>query len=119
MWPLDGRLTGDHGVTPLPGVTRYDPNTGGRVVRLDSVTNRMRAGLLQAQLDPDKAADFVDGVLVARGGRVLAVTARGPTLAESAARAYRAIDQLDYADGFHRRDIGWRELARQRQGAEA
>ena len=57
-------LTGDHGVTPLPGVTRYDPNTGGRVVRLDSVTNRMRAGLLEARVDPDKAADFVDGVLV-------------------------------------------------------
>ena len=28
------------------------------------------------------------------------------------ARAYRAIDQVDFADGFHRTDIGWRELER-------
>ena len=50
--------------------------------------------------------------LVARGGRVLAVTAVADTLANARARAYRAIDQLDFADGFHRRDIGWRELER-------
>jgi phosphoribosylamine--glycine ligase len=50
--------------------------------------------------------------LVAKGGRVLAVTAMGDTLALARARAYRAIDQIDFADGFHRRDIGWRELER-------
>ena len=50
--------------------------------------------------------------LVARGGRVLAVTAVADTLANARARAYRAIEQLDFADGFHRRDIGWRELER-------
>jgi phosphoribosylamine--glycine ligase len=50
--------------------------------------------------------------LVAKGGRVLAVTAEGATLANARARAYRAIDQIDFADGFHRRDIGWRELER-------
>jgi len=51
--------------------------------------------------------------LVAKGGRVLAVTAAGDTLAQAKARAYRAIDQIDFADGFHRRDIGWRELERE------
>jgi phosphoribosylamine---glycine ligase len=55
---------------------------------------------------------FADGSLVAKGGRVLAVTALGDTLASARARAYRAVDQIDFADGFHRRDIGWRELAR-------
>ena len=49
---------------------------------------------------------------VAKGGRVLAVTALGPTLAQARARAYRGVDQIDFADGFHRRDIGWRELER-------
>jgi phosphoribosylamine--glycine ligase len=53
-----------------------------------------------------------DDGLVAKGGRVLAVTAKGDTLAQAKARAYRAIDQIDFADGFHRRDIGWRELER-------
>jgi phosphoribosylamine---glycine ligase len=50
--------------------------------------------------------------LVATGGRVLAVTAIAETFANARARAYRAVDQIDFADGFHRRDIGWRELAR-------
>ncbi len=50
--------------------------------------------------------------LVADGGRVLAVTAVGRTLGEARDGAYRAIEQIDFADGFHRRDIGWRELER-------
>jgi phosphoribosylamine--glycine ligase len=59
------------------------------------------------------AGTAADGdALVARGGRVLAVTARADTLAQAKARVYRAIDQIDFADGFHRRDIGWRELER-------
>jgi phosphoribosylamine---glycine ligase len=54
-----------------------------------------------------------DGKLVAKGGRVLAVTAVADSFANARARAYRAVDQIDFADGFHRRDIGWRELARE------
>jgi phosphoribosylamine--glycine ligase len=73
-----------------------------------------------------EAAEQVDGVtvfhagtalsesgLVAKGGRVLAVTAVADAFANARARAYRAVDQIDFADGFHRRDIGWRELARE------
>ncbi|HET7709514.1 MAG TPA: phosphoribosylamine--glycine ligase [Sphingomicrobium sp.] len=55
--------------------------------------------------------------LVAAGGRVLAVTATGETLAQARARVYRAIDQIEFADGFHRSDIGWRELDRPRADA--
>ena len=43
---------------------------------------------------------------------MLAVTAVADTFANARARAYRAVDQIDFADGFHRRDIGWRELER-------
>jgi phosphoribosylamine--glycine ligase len=50
--------------------------------------------------------------LVASGGRVLAVTAIGRGLGEARERAYRAVDMIDFPDGFHRRDIGWRELER-------
>jgi phosphoribosylamine--glycine ligase len=52
------------------------------------------------------------GALLSAGGRVLAVTARAPTLARARARAYRAVDAIRFADGFHRRDIGWREFER-------
>jgi phosphoribosylamine--glycine ligase len=57
--------------------------------------------------------------LVAKGGRVLAVTATADTFANARARAYRAVDQIDFADGFHRRDIGWRELKRAGEAALA
>jgi phosphoribosylamine--glycine ligase len=54
----------------------------------------------------------VGGRLVAAGGRVLNVTATGRSLKEAQARAYQAIDRIDWPDGFCRRDIGWRALAR-------
>jgi phosphoribosylamine--glycine ligase len=51
------------------------------------------------------------GRLLANGGRVLNVSAIGETLAEAQARAYRAVDLIDWPEGFCRRDIGWRALA--------
>ncbi|MET0366332.1 MAG: phosphoribosylamine--glycine ligase [Sphingobium sp.] len=53
-----------------------------------------------------------DGELVASGGRVLNVTATGPTLAQARADAYLTVDKVAFPGGFCRRDIGWRELAR-------
>ncbi|HEV8681133.1 MAG TPA: phosphoribosylamine--glycine ligase [Stellaceae bacterium] len=46
--------------------------------------------------------------LVADGGRVLGVTALGRDLALARERAYRAVDQIDWPEGFCRRDIGGR-----------
>ncbi len=51
-----------------------------------------------------------DGALIAAGGRVLNVCARGATLAEARAAAYAAVDRIDWPGGFHRTDIGWRGL---------
>ena len=51
------------------------------------------------------------GQLVASGGRVLAVTAVGADVRAARDRAYAAVERIDYADGFCRRDIGWRALA--------
>jgi phosphoribosylamine--glycine ligase len=51
-----------------------------------------------------------EGRLVAAGGRVLDVAARGATIKEARERAYRAIDLIDWPQGFFRRDIAWRAL---------
>lgn len=51
-----------------------------------------------------------DGKIIATGGRVLGVTARGNTLAEAQARAYKMVGGVDWPEGFCRRDIGWRAL---------
>ncbi len=57
-----------------------------------------------------------DGVLRAAGGRVLGVTATGRDVAEAQAAAYRAVDAIGFDSGFCRRDIGWREIAREQRG---
>jgi phosphoribosylamine---glycine ligase len=57
---------------------------------------------------------LVDGRLVANGGRVLNVTATGADVGEAQARAYQAVDRIDWPGGFCRRDIGWRAVARER-----
>jgi phosphoribosylamine--glycine ligase len=54
-----------------------------------------------------------DGQLVANGGRVLNVTTRGATVTEAQKLAYAAVDAIDFPTGFCRRDIGWREVARE------
>ena len=50
------------------------------------------------------------GRLLATGGRVLSVCATGGNLREAREAAYRAVDAIDWPEGFCRRDIGWRAL---------
>jgi phosphoribosylamine--glycine ligase len=50
--------------------------------------------------------------LLASGGRVLCITALGQTVNEAQKRAYAGVEQVDWPEGFCRRDIGWREIAR-------
>jgi len=57
-----------------------------------------------------------DGRLIADGGRVLNVGARGATVGEARARAYAAIAKINWPHGFFRRDIGHRALALQTRG---
>jgi phosphoribosylamine--glycine ligase len=82
------------------------PETGGAIT-----------GLAAAEADGARVfhagtARADDGALVAKGGRVLNVTATGADVAEARRRAYAAVDRIDFPSGFCRRDIGWREAAR-------
>ncbi|TDR93883.1 phosphoribosylamine--glycine ligase [Enterovirga rhinocerotis] len=52
--------------------------------------------------------------LVASGGRVLAVTALAPSIAEAQSLAYRGVEAIQWPEGFCRRDIGFRAVARER-----
>ena len=74
-------------------------------------------GLAAAAGDPDvkifHAGTKCDGGrLIADGGRVLGVTALGSDIAAARARAYAAIDRIDWPEGFCRRDIGTRLSSR-------
>jgi phosphoribosylamine--glycine ligase len=80
------------------------PETGGVVA---GIANVAPAKVFQA------GTKLADGKLVSLGGRVLAVTATGPSVRAAQAAAYRAVDAIDFPTGFCRRDIGAREVARE------
>ncbi|MBA3496864.1 MAG: phosphoribosylamine--glycine ligase [Gemmatimonadales bacterium] len=59
-----------------------------------------------------------DGVLRVSGGRVLTVTAVAPSFAEAQRLSREASEAVEFEGKIFRRDIGWREAARQGAGAE-
>ena len=86
------------------------PKKGGAIRQLDAAEST-GARMFHAGTTLDGT-----GQLVANGGRVLNVTARGRSVTEAQAAAYRAVDAVDFADGFCRRDIGTKEVAREKAG---
>lgn len=57
-----------------------------------------------------------DGKLIANGGRVLNVTASGSNVTDAKDAAYAMVGKIDFPSGFFRRDIGWREVEREKKG---
>jgi phosphoribosylamine--glycine ligase len=104
------RLSGKHAMTVIVAARGYPgtPASGGLIREIDAAEQVEGVTVFHA------GTALGDEGLVAKGGRVLAVTAIADSFANARARAYRAVDQIDFADGFHRRDIGWRELERER-----
>ncbi len=82
------------------------PKAGGAI---DAIEAAEATGAVVFQAGTKMAGEQ----LVASGGRVLAVTASAATVGEAQAAAYRAVDAIRFPDGFCRRDIGWREIARE------
>jgi phosphoribosylamine--glycine ligase len=104
------RFSGDTTLTVVMAANGYPdtPVKGGAIRGLDAA-EQGGAKIFHA------GTALAGGELVAAGGRVLNVTARGRNVSEAQARAYAAVDAIDFPDGFCRRDIGWREVARERR----
>jgi phosphoribosylamine--glycine ligase len=102
------RLLPRHAVTVIMAASGYPgtPTSGGPIRAIEAAETVEGVTVFHA------GTANGEGGLVAKGGRVLAVTAVAETFANARARAYRGVDAIDFADGFHRRDIGWRELER-------
>jgi phosphoribosylamine--glycine ligase len=108
-----GRLAGarvewadDHAITVVMAARGYpgDYARGSVIGGLEDLPETSRAMVFHA------GTAERDGRIVANGGRVLNVTARGPTLAAARDAAYGMVDRIDWPGGFCRRDIGWRAL---------
>ena len=109
---LAGRATpatlSDYALTVVMAARGYPgtPEKGGAI-----------NGIAAAEADGAKifhaGTATTDGAIVANGGRVLNVTALGANVTEAQAKAYAAVDAIDFPTGFCRRDIGWREVERE------
>jgi len=128
------RLSGDTALTVVMAANGYPgtPEKGGRIVLPNSLPRSSRAQSrdghaaksVSTSLDTNgDGGAFArifhagtaeqGGALVASGGRVLNVTARGKSVTEAQARAYDCVNKVQFPSGFCRRDIGWREVARE------
>jgi phosphoribosylamine--glycine ligase len=96
----------DHALTVVMAAKGYPGSyqKGSRIGGLDALVEDSRAMVFHA------GTGRADDHIVATGGRVLNVTARGSSLQEAHDRAYAMVAQIDWPEGFCRRDIGWRAL---------
>ncbi|WP_088310429.1 phosphoribosylamine--glycine ligase [Novosphingobium sp. B 225] len=105
------RLSAEPALTVVMAAEGYPgtPKKGGSIAGIDAA-EAGGAKVFHA------GTALADGQLIATGGRVLNVTARGASVTEAQAKAYAAVDLLEAPDLFCRRDIGWREVAREAKG---
>lgn len=87
-----------------------EPRKGTRIEGLDAAAAEADTIVFHAGT---KAGP--DGAILANGGRVLGVCGLGKTIGAAQARAYAAVDKIRWPEGFCRRDIGWRAIAREQQ----
>ncbi|WP_273718979.1 MULTISPECIES: phosphoribosylamine--glycine ligase [Bartonella] len=83
------------------------PQKGTVIRNVDKVNTLPDVKVFQA------GTALCNGELIANGGRVLNITATGKTITHAQKRAYEAVDCIDWPEGFVRRDIGWRAIARE------
>ncbi|MCG6558176.1 phosphoribosylamine--glycine ligase [Ruegeria sp. 1NDH52C] len=96
----------DHAITVVMAANGYPGSyeKGSEIRGLDALPEDSRNMVFHA------GTAEREGAIVATGGRVLNVTARGDSLQEARERAYAMVEAIDWPGGFYRRDIGWRAL---------
>jgi len=82
------------------------PVTGDPISGLDAVPTGAKVFHAGTALDGE-------GRVVSAGGRVLCVCALGESVSAAQRNAYAGVDAIAWANAFHRRDIGWRAVARE------
>lgn len=109
----EGRLAGlratwaaDHALTVVMAARGYPGavEAGAEIRGLDAIPETSSAMVFHAGTREH------EGRLLAAGGRVLSVTARGESLREARDRAYAMVEAIEAPGLFCRRDIGWRAL---------
>jgi phosphoribosylamine--glycine ligase len=95
-------FTDDAAVTVVLAAEGYpeSPRSGDVIIGLDVADAMDGVTVFAAGVGEDD-----QGRLVTAGGRVLAVTGQGPTLADARALAHRAVEEIHWVGKQHRNDI--------------
>ena len=104
-WFKDAALTVVMAAKGYPG--NYDRGT--EIKNLDAAEKTDGVEIFHAGTKADGAR------ILANGGRVLNVSAKGASVSEAQARAYTAIDKISWPEGFCRRDIGWKAIKHEKE----
>ncbi|MBI3789855.1 MAG: alkaline phosphatase family protein [Gemmatimonadetes bacterium] len=91
-------MTGDHGVTPFPGVTLYDKNQGAQVVTLDPVAQEMAMRVKARGIEPAKLFAWEDGVFLVEPNFARANGIDVDSLTDAFAREARKVPGVWRAD---------------------
>ncbi|MEM1146445.1 MAG: phosphoribosylamine--glycine ligase [Pseudomonadota bacterium] len=115
-----GLVHGHREIAEMMGIGRFQPSAcvvlategypesyakGSIIAGINAANAYDGVNVFQAGTDRDS-----DGKLIASGGRVLGVTATGHDLKQAIERAYAGVAEIDWPQGFYRKDIGWRAL---------
>jgi phosphoribosylamine--glycine ligase len=105
---FDLRWSNDTALTVVMAAKGYPDayEKGSEIRGLDAASKVEGVQIFHAGTKPDGKR------VLANGGRVLNITAMAPTVEEARDRAYRAVDLIDWPEGFCRRDIAWRAVRR-------
>src|SRR6266481_3771595 len=101
---VDLRWHAEHAVCVVMAAKGYPdaPERGSEIRGLDAAGSDPKVKIFHAATRRDGQRVLADG------GRVLGVTALGADLTAARGRAYAAVDQIHWPEGFCRRDIGLR-----------
>ncbi len=103
LWHDDAALTVVMAANGYPGT----PQTGTQIRGLEEAAAMPGVQIFHAGTRAEGTH------ILASGGRVLNITARGATVHEAQSRAYAAISKISWPGGFNRTDIGWRAIQRE------
>lgn len=115
-----GLVHGHREISDMLGLREFRP-TATVVVANEGYPGSYAKGAIIGGVDKANAVDGVtvfhagtdvdeEGKLFAVGGRVLGVTAVGGDLKDAVDRAYAGVTEIDWPQGFYRKDIAWRAL---------
>jgi phosphoribosylamine--glycine ligase len=99
-WADDHALTIVYAAKGYPGT--YEK--GSNILGLDTISESTNIQVFHAGTKEE------ENNIIATGGRVLNITARGSSLKEAHRLAYETIEKIHWENGFYRNDIGWRAL---------